>query len=198
MASTDEHGAYVDDLPPANSFIPRAVEPDPVSDDDLALIYGLETLRLQIKRAIQRGVVNPQELVKRFLDYDDARFNKSTISKVVTEVYQEIIESIRSLDVRIEEVKYLLQNDLLLEELNNELDGHLSTKDKVSVVTAIGALSKDRIGFLKFVGAFTGKKDDDSPHLAGNPPKQLSASYEVLRDDADAFDKTHAPFGSGK
>lgn len=156
----------------------------PASDDVLEIELSREYLKSEIRDAIKRGTIRHNVLVRRFSNPEDARLSKEYVSQVVLEVQEEMIAEYGHHDPRMDILAFLTQGDIVAETLNDLLDLPLQPRDVVMVTNALSMHWKDRISFLKFIGAFN--KLSEEARGRGN---MLTGRGEIGIESSDKFSK---------
>lgn len=166
-------------------------EPMPGSDEELEVKLTREHFKTEVRDAIVKGHIRHHLLVRKFVDEDSPYLTKAYVSEIVFEVQREMIADYADHNPQMELLGYLVQGDLVLENLNDLLDSNIEVKEKVAVMAAIQTHWEKRIGFLKFIGVFNKLKDPARPNASmlesGGKEDIQSNNYKELADEAAQY-----------
>lgn len=168
-------------------------EPDPPSNEALALELEHARLRRQIAAAIRLGCTDQMRLVRKFASQTDPFRTKDYVMTVVQEVMNELVDAFRNHDVYRDAFEFVQQNKVLIELLSDEVlvidqDGQpqlnlrVPTKEIPGYVKTITDLWQTRFGFLEKMGI----------SVAPHDPNEVSSKGEIVDSELKQLEQFEA------
>lgn len=167
------------------------IEPDPDLDGMLDLELRRETYRHQIADLIKSGVFSSRRIIRKLYDPDDPQFTKQDLQQMIYDVQASLKEEWSKRDLSNDVVAFLEHNESLIEDAAILADRCDRPRDRVAAINTIAGLWKDRMGFLKDVGANLRSNmdfDEKNRQAIANSSNARSKKAEKLYEDADAIE----------
>lgn len=166
------------------------IEPDPEFNDlTLDIELRREIFRKEVLRYIQDGVFSARRILRKLYDPDDPIFTKRVITELIREVQQEIINSYRSRSVLDDVVAYLEQNEEMIIRSNQLIDNSIKQSDQISAINTVNGLWRDRMKFLKDLGAdFAKALGPETPSNNNSPTSKRDKMLAALHAEGDAIE----------
>lgn len=158
----------------------NGIEPDPEFDFTLDIELRRNHMKQEVLRFIEEGTFSSRRLMRKLYDPDDPHFSKIEVLKVIHEVQLELREEFQKRSILDEVVAFLDCNEELIENATELVNTCDRPRDKVAALNTVGGLWKDRMAFLKDLGAkFDDAINPKRKQLNGSNPEQQTKDKQV-------------------